>query len=328
MSNSPADRKRRRAAVSERRTHAKEKRPVVGERRAEAMERRPVVNDSRADPKDGRTEVDEPPADSTDHPGPPTVDAIFGIQPVRALLRSGQGVQRLLMARGRQGAALRAVRDEARRAGLPVVLRERVELDRLTDGGVHQGVVAIAPARPYADRNAVLSALEPPAFLVVLDGVEDPRNLGAILRTAAATGTHGVFVPARRAVGLGPTVVKASAGTAGQVPVVRETNLARLLEDLKRRDIWTVAVEAGAPPPWEGFDLSLPVALVLGGEGRGLRRLVRSRCDAAIGLPLAEGVESLNVAVAFGAVAYELQRQRQVAGGPATPGRRGQHVGG
>ena len=182
-------------------------------------------------------------------------------------------------------------------------------------------MVAIVAALPYAERSAVLETLPPPAFLVVLDGVEDPRNLGAVLRTAAATGAHGVFVPARRAAGLGPIVVKASAGTAGQVPVVRETNLARLLRDLKQRGIWTVAVEAGAPPPWEGFDLTLPVALVLGGEGHGLRRLVRSACDAAIGLPLAVGVEPLNVSVAFGAVAYELCRQRQRAPLRTTSGR-------
>ncbi len=258
--------------------------------------------------------TEKPAGPEHDQPDLPATGPVYGVQPVRELLRSGQGVQRLLLARGRHGAALRAVREEARRLGLPVVLRDRAELDRVAAGGVHQGVVAIAAPLPYARRSDVLRGIEPPAFLVVLDGVEDPRNLGAVLRTAAATGVHGVFLPARRAAGLGPAAVKASAGAAGRVPVVRETNLVRLLDALREQDIWTVAVEAGAPPPWKGFDLSLPVALVLGGEGKGLRRLVRSRCDAAVGLPLARGIESLNVAVAFGVVAYEVRRQREGAG--------------
>jgi 23S rRNA (guanosine2251-2'-O)-methyltransferase len=243
----------------------------------------------------------------------PVEATAYGVQPVRALLAAGGGgVERLVVARGHHGPALREILGRARELGLTVQLAGREALDRLAVGGRHQGVVAVAGAMlAYTPRAEVLAALTPPALVAVLDGVEDPRNLGAVLRTAAATGVQGVFLPERRAAGLTPAVIKAAAGTAGRVPVVRETNVARLLEALKAAGLWVVAVEAGAPPPWTGFDFCQPVALVLGGEGKGIRPLVRRGCDAAVGLPLALGVESLNVSVAFGVVAYETLRQRR-----------------
>ncbi|MFQ5671343.1 MAG: 23S rRNA (guanosine(2251)-2'-O)-methyltransferase RlmB [Acidobacteriota bacterium] len=240
------------------------------------------------------------------------VDHVYGVQPVRALLRRG-GVERLYVAPGRRGKAVREIIDLAREQRLPVRTTGKKALDQMAGGGSHQGVVAITLIRSYGSREEVLAlcAAGEPAFLVLLDGVQDPRNLGALLRTAAATGVHGVFLPRRRAAGLTGTVIKAAAGMVGQVPVVREASLVNLLEFLQKQGIWTVSVQAGGSPPWSGFDFTLPVALVLGGEGRGARPLLRRRCEASVGLPLAGGVESLNVSVAFGAIAYEIVRQRE-----------------
>jgi 23S rRNA (guanosine2251-2'-O)-methyltransferase len=221
----------------------------------------------------------------------------------------------VVVARGHHGRRLREILATARERGIPVRLEERRHLDRLAAGGAHQGVVAVVAAGEYARRSEVLAQLEPPALLLVLDGIEDPRNLGALLRTAAATGFQGVFVPERRAVGLTAAVQKASAGTAGVVPVVREKSLIALVKLLKKQGIWVVGVDAGEAPPWSGFDFRLPTALVLGGEGRGIRSLLRRHCDAAVGLPLRPAVESLNVSVAFGGVAYESVRQREGGGG-------------
>jgi len=241
--------------------------------------------------------------------------SIYGIQPVRALLERAGAVERVVIARGHHGRRLREILAAAREQGIPVRLEERRHLDRLAGGGAHQGVVAVAAASAYARRAEVLERLEPPALLLVLDGIEDPRNLGALLRTAAATGFQGVFVPERRAVGLTAAVQKASAGTAGLVPVVREKSLILLVKLLKEKGIWVVGVDAGGAPPWSGFDFRLPTALVLGGEGRGIRPLLRRHCDAAVGLPLRPAVESLNVSVAFGGVAYEIVRQREGGAG-------------
>ncbi len=246
------------------------------------------------------------------------MEPVYGVQPVRAALAAGgEGIERLVVSRGRHGKALRAILDLARDLGIPVRMSPREALDRLAAGGAHQGVVALrrAAGPVYTPRQEALAGLEAPALVAVLDGMEDPRNLGAVLRTAAAAGVQAVFLPERRASGLTPAAVKAAAGTAGLVPVVRETNLARLLDTLKEAGLWVVAVEAGAPAPWEGFDFRQPTALVLGGEGRGIRPLVRRGCDAAVGLPLARGVESPNVSVAFGVVAYEVLRQRRAGPG-------------
>jgi 23S rRNA (guanosine2251-2'-O)-methyltransferase len=239
---------------------------------------------------------------------------IYGIQPVRTLLSRPEGVERLLIARGRHGKRLREIVATARSRSIPIRLEDRRLLDRLAAGGVHQGVVAMVAALAYSRRSDVMERIVPPALVLVADGVEDPRNLGALLRTAAAAGVHGVFLPERRAVGLTSAVQKAAAGTAGLVPVVREKSLVSLAKFLQENGIWTVAVEAGGLPPWSGVDLRLPTAFVMGGEARGIRPLLRRHCEAAVGLPLAAGVESLNVSVAFGAVVFEALRQRMAPG--------------
>src|SRR5437660_6304552 len=174
------------------------------------------------------------------------------------------------------------------------------------------------PAPAYTDANELLDAVgaavgrdrEPLA--VVLDGIEDPRNLGAILRTAECAGVDGVFIPERRAAGLNETVAKASAGAVEYVPVARVTNLSRLIEQLKERNVWVVGTAADAPMNYTEWDWTRPSAVVLGAEGAGLHRLVRERCDALVRIPVRGKIESLNVSVATGIVLYEALRQRKI----------------
>jgi len=221
-------------------------------------------------------------------------------------------VGRIVAAVGRGDARVQRVLDAARRAGLPVERLPSGAIDRLAGPGtVHQGVVALLAEASYADIEATLSGAPAPALFVVLDGVEDPRNLGAVIRAAAAAGAGGVFLPEHRSAGLTPVCIKASAGAAFRIPIARVGNLAAFLRRLKEKRVWVIGLEAGGTPIWGGFDLREPVALVLGGEGKGLRRLTREHCDAIVSLPLAAGVESLNVAVAAGIALYEAARQRR-----------------
>jgi 23S rRNA (guanosine2251-2'-O)-methyltransferase len=176
-------------------------------------------------------------------------------------------------------------------------------------------VVAFTAAHTYATLDDVLGIparrSQPPLYLI-LDGVEDPRNLGAILRTAEATGVHGVIIPERRAAGLTETVAKAAAGALEYVPVVKVVNIVNIIEELKQNGVWIAAAEAGGETTFWDADFSGPVALVLGGEDKGVRRLVRDHCDYILSLPLMGRINSLNVSVAAGVVLYEVLRQRQV----------------
>jgi 23S rRNA (guanosine2251-2'-O)-methyltransferase len=186
-------------------------------------------------------------------------------------------------------------------------------------------VLARVAAARYADAEALIDSLgarvgsETEPLAVVLDGVEDPRNLGAILRTAECAGVHGVFVPERRAVGLTDTVAKAAAGAVEHVPVARATNLTRLIEQLKERNVWVVGAAPDGPTNYSDWDWTRASTLVLGGEGSGLRRLVRESCDVLVSIPVLGKIESLNVSVAAGVVLYEAVRQRLVARTNAKP---------
>jgi 23S rRNA (guanosine2251-2'-O)-methyltransferase len=200
----------------------------------------------------------------------------------------------------------------------------RAELQRLAAAGAnHQGVVAHVAAVAYADAGELTDALaarvgtDDAPLAVVLDGVEDPRNLGAIIRTAECAGVHALFVPERRAAGLTETVAKAAAGALEYLPVARATNIARLVEDFKERGIWTIGTDAEANIAYTDWDWTQPCALLFGGEGAGLRRLVRERCDALVRIPLRGRIPSLNVSVAAAVVLYEAVRQRTLAR-PAT----------
>ena len=246
---------------------------------------------------------------------------LYGVAPVLEALRAGQrAIERITIAEGVRHNRLRELIEIARRSNVPVHHAPRIELARSIGAGAnHQGVIAMVAAARYADADDLLDDLaarvgtnEPP-LAVVLDGVEDPRNLGAILRTAECAGVHGVFVPGRRAVGLTETVAKAAAGALEHIRVARAANLARLIEALKERNIWTVGTSADAPIAYTAWDWTQPSALFLGGEGAGLHRLVRERCDALVSIPVLGHIESLNVSVAAGIVLYEAIRQRNAA---------------
>lgn len=237
---------------------------------------------------------------------------LYGLHAVREALRSGtRPMLRLLVLReDRQFADLVRL---ARSARIPVHVEPQAALDRLAPQSRHQGVVALVAAKRYAELDEILGDArqrgEPP-FLVILDGVEDPQNLGAICRTAEAAGVHGVFIPERRSAGLTGTVAKASAGAVEHLRVGCVTNLARLIESLQAEGVWVYALDAAAEKPYTALDLRGPLALVLGGEGKGVRPGVRDACDAQARIPMHGRVTSLNVSAAAAIVLYEAVRQR------------------
>lgn len=232
---------------------------------------------------------------------------VWGLHAVReALVRAPERVLELWFLGGRHDERMEAVLALARQQGIAAQAVRRDTLDGMADGGAHQGVVArLAAAAPLdeQDLEALLDDLAGPPLLLVLDGVQDPHNLGACLRTADAAGVHAVIIPRDRAAGLTPAARKAAAGAAETVPLVRVVNLARCLRALKQRGIWLVGAEAGAESAFAA-DLTGPLALVMGGEGGGLRRLTRESCDLLVSLPMKGSVASLNVSVAAGALLY------------------------
>ncbi|MCA1558249.1 MAG: 23S rRNA (guanosine(2251)-2'-O)-methyltransferase RlmB [Acidobacteria bacterium] len=245
---------------------------------------------------------------------------IYGLAPVLEALRSdARPVEQITIAEGAEHFRLRELLTRARERGIPVRNAPRTELQRIAgEGANHQGVIAVVAAARYADKDELMKALlartgtvEPP-LAVLLDGVEDPRNLGAILRTVECVGAHAVFIPERRAVGLTETVAKAAAGALERVPVARVQNLVRLIEELKELNIWTVGTSADAELDYTEWDWTIPSAVVFGGEGTGLHRLVRERCDALVRIPVRGHINSLNVSVAAGVVLYEALRQRTI----------------
>ena len=242
---------------------------------------------------------------------------LYGLLPVLEALRAGnRRVERVTVAEGAHESRLHELFELARAAGVPVRRAPRSELQRLAAGANHQGVIASVSAIAYADADELLGRLAAraqsgdPPLAVVLDGVEDPRNLGAIIRTAECAGVDGLFIPERRAAGLTETVAKAAAGALEYLPVARAQNVARLVEDFKERGLWTIGTDADANIEYTDWDWTQPCALLLGGEGAGLRRLVRERCDALVRIPLRGRVTSLNVSVAAGIILYEALRQR------------------
>lgn len=239
-------------------------------------------------------------------------ELLYGLHAVREALRAGtRPLLRILVIRqDRQFADLVRL---ARSAQVPVSLEPRVVLDRLVPDGKHQGVIGLVAAKAYADQEEILSYArvrnEPP-LVVILDGIEDPHNLGAVLRTAEAAGAHGVFVPDRRSVGLTGTVAKASAGALDHLKVGRMQNVSRLIEGLQAAGLWVYAVDPGASKPYTALDLQGPVALVFGGEGQGIRPGVLGKCDDLARIPMRGQVSSLNVSAAAAIVLYEVVRQR------------------
>jgi 23S rRNA (guanosine2251-2'-O)-methyltransferase len=240
------------------------------------------------------------------------MDLICGINPVVEALSAGRRhFDRLLVVKGLRNRRVSEAMARASQLGVPLRFETRETLDRLSAGVPHQGVIAVVSPKPAMALEDVLKTAHDPALLVVLDGVEDPRNLGAIIRTVEAAGADGVLLPERNNAGLSETVNRASAGALEHVKVARIGNVSQTLESLKERGIWVIGLDAGGER-WDKVDFKRPIALVLGGEGKGLRRLVREHCDQVVALPLFGHVSSLNVSVAAGAVMYEVVRQRGV----------------
>jgi len=230
---------------------------------------------------------------------------LSGIHPVAEALRSRHPMDRLLVAQGAGGPRLQEIIDLARRAGVPVRFEPRSALDRMAGSSAHQGVVALGAARQYADIDAAAAA----ELVVILDGVEDPHNLGAVIRTAHAAGAGAVVIPERRAASLTDVVAKAAAGALEHLPVVRVTTVNRTLEALKKRGFWIYGLDEHGESAYDEVEFNSPTVLVLGGEGKGLHEQVRKHCDILVCIPMAGKISSLNVSVAAGVVLFEWKRR-------------------
>lgn len=238
---------------------------------------------------------------------------VFGLHAVRTLLQQHpERASVLIVQKGREDARVSEVTKLAQAAGIKIELRDARELDRLATGDRHQGVCIRMKSSDVLGEGALDELLDraAPPLLLVLDGVQDPHNLGACLRTADAAGVTAVIVPRDRAAGLSPTVRKVASGAAETVPLIQVVNLARTLRWLKQRDVWIVGTDDQAPKSLFQTSLTGPLAVVLGAEGQGLRRLTKEHCDALISIPMRGVVESLNVSVATAVVLYEAVRQR------------------
>ncbi len=241
---------------------------------------------------------------------------VYGLHTVQALMANEpERVLELQALNTREDARLNPIVQQARQLGLPVAFRERDALDQLAEGGRHQGVLARVRERVAGDDNdlaALLDSLDVPPFLLILDAVTDPHNLGACLRTAEAAGVHAVIAPRDKAVGLTPVVRKVACGAAELIPFIQVTNLARTLKQLKDEGIWTVGTSLGeGARAFYDIDLKGPLAVVMGAEGSGLRRLTAELCDHLAYIPMAGQIESLNVSVATGVALFEAVRQRK-----------------
>jgi len=230
-------------------------------------------------------------------------------------LRSGRRrIERIFLADGANRTRMQRLTEAAERAGIRCETRARRELDALTRGANHQGVVAVLGSQgersTYVKAEEILDSPGTPPLLVLLDGIEDPHNLGAILRTCEGAGVGGVFIPEHRAAGITAAVARTSAGAVEHLRIARVTNLVPLIGDLKERGFQVVAIEGGGPVAYYELDLRGPLALVFGSEGRGVRRLVREKCDRLVSIPMLGLVNSLNVSVAAGVVLFEAVRQR------------------
>jgi len=247
------------------------------------------------------------------------MNRLTGIHAVREALEANRPLDSLIVAKGSHGNRIEELVRLARNQDVPVRFEERIQLDRTAGTREHQGVVALVAASPTASFDSLLKPQDSngaPGLVVLLDGVEDPQNLGAIVRTSLAAGANGVVIPERRAAGLTDTVARASAGALAHLPVARVKNLARAMEELKEAGYWLVGLDERAEKRHTEVDLKVPVGLVLGGEGKGLHALTRERCDFLVSIPTTGPVRALNVSVAAGVVLFEAVRQRGIAPTP------------
>lgn len=241
-------------------------------------------------------------------------EQIEGRNAVLEAFRSGKCVDKLFILDGCQDGPVRTIAREARKTDTIINYVSKERLDQLSETRAHQGVIAQTAAYEYSTVDEILARAEEkgePPFLILLDNVEDPHNLGAIIRTANLAGAHGVIIPKRRAVGLTSTVAKTSAGAINYTPVAKVTNIVRTIEELKEKGIWFVCADMGGEIMYD-LDLTGPMGLVIGNEGEGVSRLVREACDFTASIPMKGDIDSLNASVAAGVLAYEIVRQRLV----------------
>jgi len=233
---------------------------------------------------------------------------LAGIHPVAEALRAGRPLERILVAKGAGGPRLQQIIDLARQGSVPLRFEPRQALDRLAGSAAHQGVVALGASQKYRSLDDVAAGAR---LLVFLDGVEDPHNLGAVIRTAHAAGADAIVIPERRAAGLTETVAKAAAGALEHLPVVRVGNLNRALDEIKERGFWIYGVDERGTVDYDQAQYASPAAIVLGGEGKGIHEMVRKRCDAIVRIPMAGKISSLNVSVAAGIVLFDWKRRQE-----------------
>lgn len=237
---------------------------------------------------------------------------IEGRNAVLEAFRSGRPVDKLFIQDGCKDGPVQTIIREARKHDTIIQYAAKERLDQMSESGRHQGVIAYVAAYEYADVEDILKLAQEkgePPFIFLLDGIEDPHNLGAIIRTANLAGAHGVIIPKHRAVGLTATVAKTSAGALNYTPVAKVTNLVSTMEDLKKRGLWFVCADMGGEPMYR-LNLTGPIGLVIGNEGNGVGRLVRETCDMVASIPMKGDIDSLNASVAAGVLAYEIVRQR------------------
>lgn len=231
---------------------------------------------------------------------------LLGIHPVREALRAQRPLDKVLVAKGLGGTRIQEIAELCRERGVPLRFEPRETLDRAAKGVAHQGVIAFGAAHTYSALESITGQAR---LLVILDGVEDPHNLGAIIRTAHAAGANAVVVPERRAAPLTETVARAAAGAIEYLPIVRVTNISQTLERLKEQNFWIYGLDERGPEPYDQVDYASPTAIVLGGEGKGLHQGVQKHCDVLVRIPMAGAVSSLNVSVAAGVVLFEWRRR-------------------
>ena len=237
---------------------------------------------------------------------------IEGRNAVIEAFRSGKTIDKLYVLDGCQDGPIMTIKREAKKQNVLMKFMTKERLDQMSETGKHQGVIAVAAAYEYAEVDDMLKAAkekgEPP-FLILLDNIEDPHNLGAIIRTANLAGAHGVIIPKNRAVGLTATVARTSAGALNYTPVAKVTNLVKTIEDLKKEGLWFVCADMDGTFMYK-LDLKGPIGLVIGNEGEGVGRLVKENCDMIASIPMKGDIDSLNASVAAGVLAYEIVRQR------------------
>lgn len=244
-----------------------------------------------------------------------SMDKIAGRNPVMEALKSGREIDKILIAKGTEGGSLIKIKGRAKDKGIPIQYVDRQKLNEMSDSNVHQGIIAIVAAYEYCHIDDILEAAEQKEkdpFIIILDEIMDPHNLGSIMRTADAVGADGIVIPKRRSVGLTSTVAKSSAGAIEYVPVAKVSNIAQTIDRIKEKGMWVAGADMEGEKEYYNMDLKGPLALVIGNEGQGMSRLVKEKCDFLAKLPMVGQVSSLNASVAAAILMYEVYRQRSI----------------